>query len=147
MALSDEQAMALSEEEVKQWPNKIAIGTTTAWERCDFYTYTKVQVGREPVYLCDRESGYGRRGEFLMLRCEKFQDGVLMWTAYDTLLQKDQDGSSTVWCRQAVFRCVGKDITKPGIYEWQMNQNAGRNNVEQSVRWYGNLRAETKAVL
>ena len=131
--------MPIADEEVKQWPAKIMIGTKNAFDHDSFYTYQKMRIGDETVYVCDKGSEWNHNGEVLMLRCERSQDGTEIWTAYDTCEYQDM-----VKCRQPVFRCVGANITEAGWHVWQTNQKADQHNNGQSVQWKGKLWAETR---
>ena len=81
-------------------------------------------------------SNSARPNEFLVLRLE---EGT--WTAYDSAFGADGE---TLQCRQAVFRCRGRDITQPGFHTWEMNLAASTNNDGQEVDWSGDLWAETR---
>ena len=135
--------MAISDEEVKKWPAKIMIGTEKAFKNNYFYEYEKKKIGQETVYVCSKGSEWSRVNELLVLRCERSQDGTIIWTAYDS---SEAQGGRTVLCRQAVFRCVGANITEASFYTWQTNYNADKLNPGVSTNWQGNLLAETRVV-
>ena len=121
-------------------PEHLTIGTKKAFKNNYAFPYVRKTIGSETFYLCNKGSDWARTNEVLVLRC---QNGT--WTAFDgcrqavdtALLTHDLDGL-TLLCRQAVFRCIAKDITKPGWYEWQTNLAADANNqAGLEVDWHG----------
>ena len=121
----------------QQMPERLTIGTKKAFEKNYAFPYEKKQIGSETIYVCNKGSDWARSNEVLVLRCE---NGT--WTAFDSALNAD---GLTLQCRQAVFRCIATDITKPGWYEWQTNLAADANNqAGLEVDWHGLLWAETR---
>ena len=117
-------------------PETLSIGTRKAFARDNAYPYAKEQIGSEIIYICNKGSEWARPHEVLVLRCE---NGT--WTAYDTDVSPDR---KAINCRQAVFRCQGRDITQRGWHTWQINHNASPNDTGFSVDWQGTLWAETR---
>ena len=125
-----------------QMPDTFQIGTKKAFDKNYAFPYTKKQVGSEILYICDKGSQWARANEQLVLRYEAGPEGAQgTWTAYDS--DVNQDGT-TLQCRQAVFRCLGADITQPGWHEWETNYAADRNGDGLITDWQGQLWAETK---
>ena len=133
--------MPISDEEAKEWPRKIMIGTKNAYKNNKFYTYTKTTINGEPVYVCDRGSNYKHGTEILMLRYDRSDNGTVIWTAYDTYLDSQ---TNTVNCRQAVFRAVDQDILQAGCHKWQTNEQADPYNSGLEDDWQGQLQCETR---
>ena len=101
------------------------------------FLYERKEIGAETIYVCNKGSDWARSNEVLVLRC---WHGT--WTAFDGCLNAD---GSTFLCRQPVYRCNGKDITKPGWYQWQTNVTAdATNQAGLDVQWHGLLWAETR---
>ena len=127
-------------------PERLTIGTKKAFEKNYAFPYEKKQIGSETIYVCNKGSDWARTDEVLVLRC---QSGT--WTAFDgcrqavdtALLTQDLD-ALTLLCRQAVFRCIAEDITKPGRHEWQTNYAASYDTAGLAVDWQGALWAETR---
>ena len=117
-------------------PETLSIGTRTAFARDNAYPYAKEQIGSDIIYICNKGSEWARPHEVLVLRCE---NGT--WTAYDTDVSPDRTAFK---CRQAVFRCQGRDITQWGWHTWQINHNASPDGTGSSVDWQGELDAETR---
>ena len=123
------------------FPTQIQIGTRKAFENDYSYSYTKMYIGGQWVYVCERGSDRSRDNEHLMLRYEEKTDGSTIWTAYDTYL----DGSSNkVEARQAVFRCLNENILDPGWHTWEINYRANENSFDGHINWQGKLVCETK---
>ena len=118
-------------------PEHIIIGTQKAFNRGHPFHYEKTQIHDETIYFSNEGSQHARPGEFLVMRCV---EGT--WTACDSSILAF---GGTLQCRQAVFRCIATDITKPGWYEWQTNLAADANNqAGLEVDWHGLLWAETR---
>ena len=125
-----------------QMPDTFQIGTQTAFQNNSALLYTKKQAGSEILYICGNGSKWARANEQLVLRYVEGPEGTKMtWTAYDS--DVNQDGT-TLQCRQAVFRCLGADITQPGWHEWETNWAADSNGDGLNTEWQGQLWAETK---
>ena len=108
------------------------------WGHHYAFPYEKKQIGSETIYVCNKGSDWARSNEVLVLRRE---NGT--WTAFDGAVNAD---GLTLQCRQAVFRCIATDITKPGWYEWQTNYAANLNYFDEigEADWRGALWAETR---
>ena len=117
-------------------PQHFSIGTWKAFANNDAYSYEKKHLEAETIYVCEKGSEWKCEGEKLVLRLEGDT-----WKAYDCAFS--DDGKIQEW-RQAVFRCKGYDITKPGLYVWETNSNASPRNESSEEKWGGHLPAETK---
>ena len=54
------------------------------------------------------------------------------WIAYDGAIGAD---NTTLYLRQAAFRCRGENITEPGWHKWQINNNARKDAIVDDVIW------------
>ena len=131
-----ESRHAVPDDEGDHMPQRFTIGTQAAFNNNDAYLYEKQELASETIYVCEKGSNYKREGEKLVLRREGDT-----WTAYDCVFS--DDGKIQKW-RQAVFRCKGDNITKPGSYVWETNSNADPGNESSEEKWGGHLLAETK---
>ena len=127
---------AVPDDEGEHMPQRFTIGTQAAFNNNDAYLYEKEELASETIYVCEKGSNYKREGEKLVLRREGDT-----WTAYDCVFS--DDGKIQKW-RQAVFRCKGDNITKPGTYVWETNSNASPRNESSEEKWEGDLPAETR---
>ena len=118
-------------------PDHFTIGRRNAVRIKDAWSYKKLQLKSETIYVSDKGSRYARNNEVLVLR--RVDD---MWTAFDCVLTADGKIHQQ---RQAVFRSHEADITREGYHKWQMNDAASVDNNEGSEEvWRGTLRAITK---
>ena len=103
------------------------------------YSYQKIQIGLETIYVCEKGSKRAREGELLVLRWEPEGDRGI-WTAFDSAIRADR---LTLQCRQRVFRCP-ENITQPGWHDWERNGAASRGVMPENPEWQGTLSAETR---
>ena len=122
---------------MEEWPRTLRIGTKSAFRNGDEFTYEKVEIDGETVYVCDKGSQHARPDEVLVLRLE-----MGTWTAYDTALVGV--GQKTYQCRQAVFRCKNNNITKAGWYPWESNWCISKTGDGFAEEWHPGLEAETR---
>ena len=120
----------------QEMPERLTIGTKKAFEKNYPFPYEKKQIGSETIYVCSKGREWARTKEVLVLRCK-----TGTWTAFDSAVSAD---GLTLQCRQPVFRCAAKDITKPGWQQWQTNYAASPIDAGVSVDWQGALWAETR---
>ena len=137
-----ESRLEVPDDEGDHMPQRFTIGTQAAFKNNNAYVYEKQTIASETlekqkiVYVCEKGSEWKCKGEKLVLRHEGDT-----WTAYDCAFS--DDGKIQKW-RQAVFRCKGYDITKPGLYVWETNSNASPRNESSEEKCEGHLPAETK---
>ena len=116
-------------------PERLIIGTATAFKKKYAYDYEKHEVDSGIVYICKKGNESCRANEVLVLRRQ-----CPWWIAYASNVSADR---TTIHCRQGVFRCLQEDITKEGSHKWEINWNASPNDgVEDN--WHGTLWAETR---
>ena len=120
--------------ESQDLPAHVTIGTEKAFQNNYAFPYKKENIGSDTIYVCNKGSEWARPGEVLFLQCE---NGT--WTAFDGAVV-----GATVELRQPVFRCCGKNITRPGWYAWETNEAANWNNEGLPEVWQGELWAETR---
>ena len=100
--------------------------------------FSKIDDKVEILYECTRGSNWAQGGEQMLLTFTLGQ-----WIVYDAEWLADNVHIS---CRQAVFLCVSKNMTKPGWYMWRWNDIAdqNRNNGYYPEEWScQHFRAET----
>ena len=100
--------------------------------------FTKIEHKEEILYVCTRGSNWAQGGEQMLLTFTLGQ-----WIVYDAEWLTDKIHIS---CRQAVFLCVSKNMTKPGWNMWRWNQKAYQpsNNEYSPEEWSCEyFRAET----
>ena len=100
--------------------------------------FKKIDDKVEILYECTRGSNWAQGGEQMLLTFTLGQ-----WIVYDAEWLAD---NVTISCRQAVFHCVSKNMTKPGWYMWHWNDIAdqNRNNGYYPEEWSCEyFRAET----
>ena len=118
----------------QEMPERLIIGTATAFKKKYAYDYEKHEVDSGTVYICKKGNESCGANEVLVLRRQ-----CSGWIAYAAHVVAPTD----IQYRQGVFRCVQEDITKKGWHEWQMNWNAGAH-VRGEENWYGSLWCETR---
>ena len=117
-------------------PQFLEIGSPQAFAMHTQYVYERIEVGPETIYVCKRGSEYCLEGEVLVLRRSE-----IGWTAFDGRYIPQR---RVLHLRQAVFRCLNADITKPGSYVWQANSEASRTALVARELWGEILKAETR---
>ena len=81
--------------------------------------FTKIEHKEEILYVCTRGSNWAQGGEQMLLTFTLGQ-----WIVYDAEWLADNE---TISCRQAVFHCFSKHMTKRGWYMWSWNVDANQN--------------------
>ena len=118
-------------------PERLTILITKAFEKKYAFAYEKMYIASEITFVCTKGSKWARPKEVLVLR--RCETGA--WIAYDGSIGADK---TTLYLRQAVFRCRGENITKPGWHKWEINYNANKDATPVKEHWKGDLWAETR---
>ena len=100
--------------------------------------FCKIEDNVEILYECTRGSNWAQGDERMVLTFTLGQ-----WIVYDAEWLADNE---TISCRQAVFHCFSKNMTKPGwnMWRWNVFADQTRNNGYYPEEWScQHFRAET----
>ena len=117
-------------------PESFTTGTQKAFKWNTAFSYERVIICGEIMYLCSRGSDWSRPDEYLILRREGKD-----WIAYDS--GTIQQGETPV-CRSPVFRSRGRNITQPGLHEWEINHCASPSDNGLMQEWHRGLMQVTR---